>query len=122
VTELGVRFMVVVIVSCVTALIATAIRRGAVIRRRPVTSSVALTGLVLFSSDGCAACRQLSDHLAAAGVDGVTVLDWIESPEPFLENHIDRVPTLMALDDDGHGWMVQGVPSVARLRKWLGGP
>ena len=70
----------------------------------------------------CTACARLQAELAKADITAVTVLDWDEAPEVFLSAGIDRVPALVSVDPTGSGWMVQGVPSAARLRKWLGGP
>lgn len=116
------RLAVVSVVVIVTVVLAMAVRRGMAVRRRSVQMDLPHSGTVLFVSSGCATCARLQAELAEAGAADVAVLDWDESPELFLAAGIDRVPTLVRLDPHGAGWMVQGVPSAARLRKWLGGP
>ncbi|MGF1666188.1 MAG: glutaredoxin family protein [Acidimicrobiia bacterium] len=116
------RLLVVLAVVGVTLAFALAVRRGMAVRRRSVQIDLPHSGVVVFASSGCVTCARLEAELSQAGIADVTVLDWDESPELFLSAHIDRVPTLVSLDAGGTGWMVQGVPSAARLRKWLGGP
>jgi hypothetical protein len=116
------RLLLVSVVVGVTVAFAVAVRRGLAVRRRPVQIDIPHSGVVVFASSGCATCTRLQAELSEAGIADVTVLDWDESPELFLSAHIDRVPTLVSLDSGGTGWMVEGVPSAARLRKWLGGP
>ncbi len=116
------RLLVVAVVVGATVAFAMAVRRGMAVRRRSVQMDLPHAGLVVFASSGCTACVRLQAELAKAGLTDVTVLDWDGSPELFLSAGIDRVPALVSLDPTGSGWMVQGVPSAARLRKWLGGP
>lgn len=116
------RLAVVSVVVVVTVAFAMAVRRGVAVRRRSVQMDFPRSGTMVFVSSGCATCARLQAELAEAGAADVAVLDWDESPELFLAAGIDRVPTLVRLDADGTGWMVQGVPSADRLRKWLGDP
>lgn len=115
-----VRAIVVLAILSVVSMVAAAVRRGVVMRRRRV--DLPYTGVVLFASDGCESCAQVRENLEAAGVGAVTMIDWDASPQRFLEAGIDRIPTLARLDEDGTGWAVAGVPSVARLRRWLRDP
>lgn len=115
-----VRAVVVLTVVGLVSAAAGAVRNGMVLRRRPM--NLPYGGVVIFVSEGCASCAKLRSNLAAAGVAAVTVVDWDDAPERFLEAGIERVPTLANLGGDGRGWAVAGVPSAGRLRRWLRDP
>jgi hypothetical protein len=102
--------------------VAWALRRGVAVRRKSVEMELPVGGLMLFSSESCATCERARAALLEAGVSDITHVDWEKSPEMFMSAGVDRVPTLVWLDSAGSGWMVHGVPSARRIRKWLGGP
>jgi hypothetical protein len=122
VNEPLIRLLIVAVVASVALLLASGVRRGLAVRRRAVTFPSLDAGVTLFVSKGCSSCERVMAALDDAGVEEVTLVDWDESPQVFLDLGIDRVPTLVHLDDQGSGWSVQGIPSADRLRKWLGDP
>lgn len=121
-TDPLVRLAIVVGVALVVLAAAWALRRGVAVRRKSVHMVLPVGGLILFSSGSCATCERARAALVEAGVNDVTHVDWETSPEIFMSAGVDRVPTLVWLDFGGSGWMVRGVPSPGRIRKWLGGP
>jgi hypothetical protein len=122
VTDPLVRLAIVVGVAGVALSVARALRKGVAVRRKPVQLVLPVGGLVLFTSESCATCEWARAALVEAGVSDITHVDWETSPEIFMAAGVDRVPTLVWLDSTGSGWMVHGVPSPGRIRKWLGGP
>lgn len=97
-------------------------RRGVALRRRRATLPAGIRGPVLFTSERCASCGRVRRVLAEAQVAGLVELVWEESPEEFDRAGVDRVPVLFWSDGDGRTWRVDGVVSVARLRRWIGDP
>ncbi|MDH4119875.1 MAG: glutaredoxin family protein [Acidimicrobiia bacterium] len=118
--EPALRAIVVVLVVVVAGLGGAVLRRGAALRRRNVATTLE-PGLHLFTAAGCGSCDRARRILAGAGEE-FSERGWEDEPELFRREGIDRVPVLMRVGADGSAWRIHGVPSTARLRRWLGDP
>lgn len=117
-SELGVRLVVVGGAAVLTVLLGLALRSGRWGRRRPVSLPGLATGVTLLSSSGCGSCDRLRATLEDLGVEFVEV----DAGDPRFPTTIDRVPTLVVLDENGAGWALAGVPDRRRIAGLLSGP
>lgn len=105
-----------VVGALVVAGIAVGVQR---VRARQV-ETIAHTGLqrgvYLFSSSGCATCRQARERLhATLGASGYVEFSWEEDPEQFHQVGVDAVPSVLLVGQDGGGRLYPGQPERALL-------
>jgi len=82
--------------------------------RRPVraipTGDLA-TGVYLFTSEGCATCDSARSKLIdSVGEGEYTELVWEREPERFDALAVDAVPSVLIVDQTGHGRLYPGHP------------
>lgn len=117
------RLLVVLTVIAVAVILAAIQNRGVAVTRRRRAFEGVSPGLAVFASRTCQSCESIEAMVAdAAGSENRRVYWWDESPEIFERNGIERVPAIARVGEDGSGWIAVGVPSAARLRRWLRGP
>lgn len=115
--DLLLRLIVVAAVGIAAVGVALVARRGTGLIRRSIEIPGFGPGLVFFSSSSCASCGRMRDRLQAwPDVAEITY----EAAGRDFPSEIDRVPALALLDAAGRGWVVYGVVSVERLRRWVG--
>ena len=117
-SEVGLRLVIVGAVVVLAVGFGLVLRSGRLARRRSVVLPGVGPGVFLFTGPGCASCDTVRATLEELGVQHSE----IAAEHDRFPRAIDRVPTVAVLDGDGTGWALAGVPSVARLRRLLGGP
>lgn len=90
--------------------------------RRPRPRSVSYPGLgpgiVLFSSESCAACSTTRRRLDEwAGPDGYRELAWESDADVFERHQVARVPAVAILDAEGSGRLWEGAPPAGPVRR-----
>lgn len=88
------------------------------LRARQPIDTIADTGLFpgvyLFSSAGCATCRQARERLETAlGAGGYEEFSWEEHPEQFHEMSVEAVPSVLLVGEGGRGRLYPGPPGKA---------
>jgi hypothetical protein len=101
--------------------VAFAQRRGVAHRRRPWSLPGVEPGVALFVSTGCTSCTRATAALQRAGVTH-RVIEYESQPDLFHRLEITRVPAVAKVEEDGKGWISFGVPSPARLARWITDP
>lgn len=91
--------------------------RGEAWIRHRIQAPDLAAGLYLFTGAGCGSCSRARTALTEAGAAFDEVAHE-EDPALFVALRIDRVPATVSVGDD-HAWIAYGVPSGARLRRWL---
>lgn len=89
-------------------------------RARQPVETIAHTGLrrgvYLFSSSGCATCRQARERLQATlGASGYVEFSWEKHAEQFHQVGVDAVPSVLLVGEDGGGRLYPGQPERALL-------
>ena len=82
-------------------------------RHRPVQKISSLdlvAGVYLFTSEGCDTCATARAKLADSLGDGFTEFVWEREPEHFAALAIEAVPSVLVVDDSGHGRLYPGQP------------
>ncbi len=116
------RIVVVAVVAILAILGSLVFRTGTLVARREYRGPGQPGSMVLYASSRCAGCGMFEARLRDIGAS-YRRMDWEAHPEAFADAGIERVPTLVVFpEDDGEPWMVSGLPSTSRLRRWLGEP
>lgn len=88
--------------------------------RRPIRAvDIAGTapGVYFFSSSTCPTCERAREKLnARLGKHGYTEYAWENDPERFADFDVDAVPTVVILEEGGHGRLYPGQPDKALSR------
>jgi hypothetical protein len=85
-------------------------------RHRPVMTIRSLDlegGVYLFTSEGCDTCATARAKLADSLGDGFTEFIWEREPEHFGSLAIEAVPSVLVVDESGHGRLYPGQPNRA---------
>jgi hypothetical protein len=117
-----IRFAVVIGVLAVAIGLALIARRGIALRRTPISLPPGLRTPALFTSETCATCGRMRRMLDSLHLADLTEIVWEHEPAVFEAAGIRRVPVFVWSDEEGVTWRVDGVASVSRLERWLGGP
>lgn len=120
-TDVTLRIVIVAGVAVVAIVIGLVVRSGSLVRRVPVRLTGVPAGLVLFTSRSCASCGRVRSSLVELGLEATEIVAE-DAGGAFPLGVVDRVPALASVDERGEGWIVKGVPSTRRIRRWVDGP
>jgi hypothetical protein len=85
-------------------------------RHRPVRTIRSLDlapGVYLFTSDGCDTCATARAKLADSLGEGFEEFVWEREPEHFGALAVEEVPSVLVVDETGHGRLYPGQPQRA---------
>lgn len=81
--------------------------------RRPVRSIRSLhldPGVYLFTSEGCATCDEARAKLRDSSRSDFVEVVWEQEPDRFEALTVDAVPSVLVVDEGGHGRLYPGRP------------
>lgn len=118
--DLALRVIIALVVGVTAVAVGFALRGGKALRRKPFRARGLEPGLHFFSSSTCSSCERVRSLLVDSGFPFVEH-GYEQAGATMQENQIDRVPSVAFVSDAGvDGWIAEGVPSAASLRRWLG--
>jgi hypothetical protein len=106
--EVWLRVVLVSAVFLIAGGIALARRRHAPVRK--IRSLDLESGVYLFTSEGCDTCATARAKLAGSLGDGFTEFVWEREPEHFGALAVEAVPSVLVVDETGHGRLYPGQP------------